>query len=604
MQLSKFITAALFLCLLSSIYQSQTYYSPGYNDGRIRKELPANSAPQYSIEAYIDYGYTPADGSSPTKINRSVWEFEVPKNLPEGAYFTNIELKYRTQASAGMFSVMYLPVTSFDSRASAEEKWNAMGTCIFVANLGPKSDVFTAPLPALQDYANKAYEQKYNKIYLEFRAASETSSNPQSELYELELIFHYSIYTRHTITHNYGDNIEIKINNEAFYPRPSGYLLMTGMNNTVTLKARTSYISNGQEYIWNQDPNTVMASRSTWVISPRGFSESYSNEPVVQYTTNTNTIYTTCRANAKKLHPVNFNTAITSSALQVPITINGISYNNSSPVFKKVEYNSISVSVPSVIAGENNITYYFDKWLKNNASYSPDPTATFIVDEKATYTAKYLGYADGAIYPHITSSSGDNTKITFSWNEYPNTSVTQYQIIRRAEQNKGGEDITNVIATVPRGTTSYTDLYYRLNSSGDYNLFYEVHPYYSPDATYAHAIPVTNMFAFVGSKTGYGDGEILNKNFIKTKEYINCLSSYPNPFNPSTRISYSIKNSGLVNITIFDILGNRVSELVNNYSEPGEYEVVFNGQDLPSGYYICRIKSGEFTDSKKLLLMK
>ena len=80
--------------------------------------------------------------------------------------------------------------------------------------------------------------------------------------------------------------------------------------------------------------------------------------------------------------------------------------------------------------------------------------------------------------------------------------------------------------------------------------------------------------------------------------------NYPNPFNPITIISYSIKQDGLVSLKVYDILGNEVANLVSNQEIAGSYSVNFDASDLPSGIYFYRLTSGNFTETKKLLLLK
>ncbi|NOX65136.1 MAG: T9SS type A sorting domain-containing protein, partial [Chlorobi bacterium] len=108
------------------------------------------------------------------------------------------------------------------------------------------------------------------------------------------------------------------------------------------------------------------------------------------------------------------------------------------------------------------------------------------------------------------------------------------------------------------------------------------------------------------------------------------MQNYPNPFNPSTTIKYSIpfvepayrqgrrkssfaqssnqSQSGdwLYNITlkVYDILGREVTTLVNKQQQPGNYEVVFDANNLPSGTYFYRLQSGSFTETKKMILLK
>jgi|GEM_PF-6673697 len=80
--------------------------------------------------------------------------------------------------------------------------------------------------------------------------------------------------------------------------------------------------------------------------------------------------------------------------------------------------------------------------------------------------------------------------------------------------------------------------------------------------------------------------------------------NYPNPFNPSTLINYSIPEEVLVRVDIFNALGEFVRTLVNEVKTAGTYQVTFDAEGLPSGVYICRFKAGSFERSNKIMLMK
>ena len=80
--------------------------------------------------------------------------------------------------------------------------------------------------------------------------------------------------------------------------------------------------------------------------------------------------------------------------------------------------------------------------------------------------------------------------------------------------------------------------------------------------------------------------------------------NYPNPFNPSTVINYTITKSGFVSLKVYNILGKEVAALINRSQEAGTYSVEFNASSLPSGIYIYTIQSGQFTASRKLMLLK
>lgn len=80
--------------------------------------------------------------------------------------------------------------------------------------------------------------------------------------------------------------------------------------------------------------------------------------------------------------------------------------------------------------------------------------------------------------------------------------------------------------------------------------------------------------------------------------------NFPNPFNPSTAIKYSLPNSGLVKIKIYDTLGREISTLVNEVKNTGIHHVIFNGSDLSSGIYFYKLDFNEYMSVKKLILVK
>ncbi len=95
----------------------------------------------------------------------------------------------------------------------------------------------------------------------------------------------------------------------------------------------------------------------------------------------------------------------------------------------------------------------------------------------------------------------------------------------------------------------------------------------------------------------------VNDDVVLPIEY-SLTQNYPNPFNPTTTINYSIPNDGRVTIKVFDILGSEITTLVNKYQTSGRYSLEFNGTDLPSGLYICRMNAGNYSTSRKMLLIK
>jgi hypothetical protein len=80
--------------------------------------------------------------------------------------------------------------------------------------------------------------------------------------------------------------------------------------------------------------------------------------------------------------------------------------------------------------------------------------------------------------------------------------------------------------------------------------------------------------------------------------------NYPNPFNPSTRIRYAIEKESTVLLKVYDILGNDIATLVSGVKPAGIYEVTFDAENLPGGIYFYRLTANQFSETKKLILIK
>jgi hypothetical protein len=115
---------------------------------------------------------------------------------------------------------------------------------------------------------------------------------------------------------------------------------------------------------------------------------------------------------------------------------------------------------------------------------------------------------------------------------------------------------------------------------------------------------------------GFRIGFIMNNVFIYYKttgvndeisyfadNYI-LYQNYPNPFNSSTKIKYTIPQSGKVTLKIFDLMGSEVATIVDKHQITGSYDLTFNANNLSSGIYFCQLQSGSFKATKKLILLK
>jgi hypothetical protein len=100
----------------------------------------------------------------------------------------------------------------------------------------------------------------------------------------------------------------------------------------------------------------------------------------------------------------------------------------------------------------------------------------------------------------------------------------------------------------------------------------------------------------------------INENISVSKGFI-LYQNFPNPFNPSTKIKFQIPQDVRyrmqdVKLYVIDILGKKVQILVNEHLQPGTYEVNWNASDFPSGIYFYKLTAGEFTETKRLVLLK
>ncbi len=87
-------------------------------------------------------------------------------------------------------------------------------------------------------------------------------------------------------------------------------------------------------------------------------------------------------------------------------------------------------------------------------------------------------------------------------------------------------------------------------------------------------------------------------------ESFGLMQNYPNPFNPSTQISFSLPNAENVNLSVYNVLGQKVITLVDGQMEAGVHVVQFDGSNLASGMYFYRIDTEGFSETKKMIMLK
>lgn len=87
-------------------------------------------------------------------------------------------------------------------------------------------------------------------------------------------------------------------------------------------------------------------------------------------------------------------------------------------------------------------------------------------------------------------------------------------------------------------------------------------------------------------------------------ESYELYANYPNPFNPSTTIRYALKENGFTTLKIFNVQGKEIAILINEEKPAGIYEINFDGLNLSSGTYFYELRSGNYSETRKMLLVK
>lgn len=96
----------------------------------------------------------------------------------------------------------------------------------------------------------------------------------------------------------------------------------------------------------------------------------------------------------------------------------------------------------------------------------------------------------------------------------------------------------------------------------------------------------------------------ISQNNPEVPAHYSLSQNYPNPFNPTTQITYQLKNAQRVRLTVFDVTGREVAVLVNQMQSAGKHSVTFHGDHLSTGVYFYRLRAGNYTNTRKMILLK
>jgi len=198
-----------------------------------------------------------------------------------------------------------------------------------------------------------------------------------------------------------------------------------------------------------------------------------------------------------------------------------------------------------------------------------------------------------------TTVEGGESYAKVTWNLSPEEDVSSspygtYQLWRRKKITTW-EDWAQISTTIYGNESSYTDRDIYGAGSGPYDVEYKLK---AVDRTY-HVSDFSSTAAL-----DWGNSMQKRPTKFASKIEYNLFYNYPNPFNPTTKIKYTIKEKGLVTLKVFDILGREIETLVRELKDAGEYEVEFDGGNLQTGLYLYKLTIKNYTEVKKMILLK
>ncbi|PKL87212.1 MAG: hypothetical protein CVV23_16495 [Ignavibacteriae bacterium HGW-Ignavibacteriae-2] len=408
------------------------------------------------------------------------------------------------------------------------------------------------------------------------------------------------------IQNNFAPGVSTIIVDYANQTSPFDRTSFIGDN--IVLSAVEQTYSN-YNYIWNNSG----ANNSDWKYTLENQQFQFlSTSQSTSYNVSANDRNTIIQANLRKQCNVTVRNQISGTTIQGTVTVNGQTLTP--PVYKTViEQNTISVGAPAYYI-VNGIRYNFNTWSDEYVSNN----YTFTINQHKELIAKYKGTAifnevaaDGNLRNQHFNDPRYAQNVTVYWNEHPNADVTAYKIYRKVAMYNGIPVSEGLVATVPRGTTSWQDADYIIGEgqNTEFRIDYSVCAYYSINQTTSEIIyqrVAANLPPAANKQTA--ENELQDKNII-VDNY--SVSNYPNPFNPETTISYQLPEQGHVTIKVYDMLGKEVAELVNGIKDMGIYTAIFDACNLSTGIYVYSIQvkgleenSKGFTASKKMLLIK
>lgn len=240
------------------------------------------------------------------------------------------------------------------------------------------------------------------------------------------------------------------------------------------------------------------------------------------------------------------------------------------------------------VSGVNGANHYFGKTTNGGANWTQllfEYTSDFFLINAQTGWVTIPGVSNSPAVIKKTTDGGS------SWSSvsFPSAYNTTPNSIKFFDQNTGWCASNNGIFRTTNGGLNWIS---QNSTPNMYNLCF-----IGNDSVWA-----SGMACIL--KTTNGSTLSVTQISSNVPNTFSLKQNYPNPFNPETKINFDIKNSGFASLKVFDMTGREVKSLVNENIAAGSYEINFNGSELNSGVYFYTLKTNEFTETKKMMLVK
>ncbi len=228
----------------------------------------------------------------------------------------------------------------------------------------------------------------------------------------------------------------------------------------------------------------------------------------------------------------------------------------------------------------------YDTFASNSGTYNGAwgcypflPSGKILISDMET--GLYVLNFNGIVPVELSSFTGIamGNSVVLNWETKTETNNHGFEV-----QRKSGDEFFTIGFVNGAGTTTESHNYTFTNE----NMI---------DGNYQYRL---KQLDFDGS---FSFSDAINVELFSATKF-RIQQNYPNPFNSSTKIKYAIPETGFVNISVFNSLGEKVKELVNEIKNSGVFEITFNAKDLSSGLYFARIQSGSYSDIIKMNLIK